>query len=289
MSKSILIAGASGALGFKLLKDFKSRGFKIRALTHSEEGLEKLKGEVDDIHYLDASEDKGKLEGITRDMDYVVSALGKSISLFHPDPDTFYESNYKANSHLLEDAKKYRVKKFIYVSMMGADSAYEYKIPGTHRKTEKDIQNSGLNYSIIRPVGFYSGLHDLIIMAKKKVIPLVGDGKAKTNSIFHGDLANFISDNFTGLPEILEIGGPKIHTREEMAVMIQEKIGGKIIKVPESIAKSGSEVPKLFAKENLGHKLDYFSYIMSNDMIGQSRGSLTFKDYLNQIDLENID
>ena len=118
MSKSILIAGASGALGFKLLKDFKSQGFIIRALIHSEEGLEKLKGEVEDIHYLDASEDKGKLEGITRDMDYVVSALGKSISLFHPDSDTFYESNYKANSHLLEDAKKYRVKKFIYVSMM---------------------------------------------------------------------------------------------------------------------------------------------------------------------------
>jgi len=258
-------------------------------LTHSEEGLEKLRGAgIEDIHYLDASNDNGKLEGITRDMDYVISALGKSISLFHPDSDTFYKSNYKANIHLLEDAKKYGVKKFIYVSMLGADTASEYKIPGTHRETEKEIQQSGLNYSIIRPVGFYSGLNDLIIMAKKMVIPLVGDGKAKTNSIFHGDLANFISNNFAELPEILEIGGPEIHTREEMAVMIQERIGGRIIKVPKGIAKYGSEVPKLFARENLGHKLDYFSYIMSHDMIGQSRGTLTFKDYLDQVVLYNL-
>jgi len=289
MSKSILIAGASGALGFQVLKDFQSQGFKVSALTHSKEGLDKLKGEVEDIRYLDASDDTDKLEGITRNIDYVVSALGKSISLFHPDSDSFNESNYKANSHLLKDAKKYGVKKFIYISMKGADTATEFAIPGTHRKTEKEIQDSGLNYSIIRPVGFYSGLHDLIIMARNKVIPLVGDGKAKTNSIYQGDLADFITNHFADLPEIIEIGGPKIHTRKEMAEMIREKIGGKIIKVPEIIAEGGSEVPKLFAEENLGHKLDYFSYIMSNDVIAQTRGTLSFKEYLNQIDLENVE
>jgi len=289
MAKSVLLAGASGALGFEILKNLKSQGYNLRVITHSDEGLEKLKKWVEDIHYLDASEDKNKLEGLSRGMDYVISALGKSISLFHPDEDTFYESNYKANSHLLEDARKYGVKKFIYVSMLGADKASEFKIPGTHGKTEKEIRSSGLNYSIIRPVGFYSGLHDLIIMARKKVIPLVGDGKARTNSIYHGDLATFIGNHFTELPEIMEVGGPKIHIREEMAEMIKNRIGGRIIKVPEAIAKAGSEVPKLFTKENLGYKLKYFSYIMSNDMIGQSRGSLTFTEYLNQIDLEELE
>ena len=34
----------------------------------------------------------------------------------------------------------------------------------------------------------------LTLIADK--IPLVGDGNAETNSIFHGDLASFISNNF---------------------------------------------------------------------------------------------
>lgn len=289
MSKSILLAGASGALGFKILKNLKSQAYRLRVITHTEEGLDELKKEVSDIHYLNAAEDFDKLTHITQDIDYVISALGKSVSLFHPDSDTFNKSNFKANRNLLKAAEINNVKKFVYVSMKGAESASNFTIPGTHRKTELELLKAKLPYSIIRPVGFFSGLHDLIIMARNKFIPVVGDGSARTNSIYHGDLANFIGNNFIDLPQMIEVGEPKIHTRLEMAKMIQKKIGGKIIKVPTNLAKTGSEIPKIFAEENLGHKLDYFSYIMSNDMIGQARGELTFKEYLEEIDLSKLD
>ncbi len=66
---------------------------------------------------------------------------------------------------------------------------------------EDALQASGLDYTIIRPVGFFSGLNDLAIMAKRKVIPIVvGDGQAKTNSIHQKDLAKVVVDNCMKAP-----------------------------------------------------------------------------------------
>ncbi|MDN3593943.1 SDR family oxidoreductase [Zunongwangia endophytica] len=288
METTILIVGASGELGMHLVQESKKKGFKVRALTRSEEGFEKLREHTDDIWRVDASSEKNKLHDITKGVEYIVSALGKSISLFHPTPNSFYENNYKANANIIADAKRNNVKRFFYVSMKGADSASEFTIPRMHKKVEDELEKSGLDYSVIRPVGFFSGLDDLVIMAKRKVIPLIGDGQAKTNSIYHGDLANYIMTTFLDLPKLIEIGGPSIHTREEMAEMIQKHVGGKIIKLPTGLAKVGSNVSKLISKEQFGHKLSYFTYIMTHDMIASKRGFLTFDDYLQNVDLNEI-
>lgn len=288
MASTILILGASGALGMHLVKESKKNGFLIRALTHSQKGISKVQPYTNDIWCLDASAANQQLQEITKGVDYVISALGKSISLFNPTPNSFYENNYKANVKLVAAAKKHQVKKFLYVSMKGADSASQFTIPRTHKMVEEELEKSDLEYTIIRPVGFYSGLNDLITMAKRQVIPLVGDGQAKTNSIFQGDLAYYILKNFLELPKLLEIGGPKIHTRKEMAEMIQKRIGGKILTVPTSLARAGSEFSKLISEKELGNKLAYFTHIMSHDMIGEKKGMLDFDEYLKEIELDAI-
>jgi uncharacterized protein YbjT (DUF2867 family) len=152
---------------------------------------------------------------------------------------------------------------------------------------EDELRSSGLDYTIIRPVGFFSGLNDLAIMAKRKVIPIIGDGQAKTNSIHHADLAEVVVKYLYEGPEILEVGGPLIHTRLEMAEMIKEKIGGQIITVPKNIAEMGVAIPKFFS-DNLGDKLDYFTFITTNDMLGEKHGSLTFEKYLKGLDLNKL-
>ena len=286
--EKILILGASGALGEYILKECYSRNFKIRVLTHSKEGHQKVRSYTDDIWCANAQEDLTKIKGITKGVDYVISALGKSVSLFSPGPNSFFEIDYKANVNILQEAKENGVKRFFYISMKGAEEASEYTIPGIHKLMEDELKESGINYSIVRPVGFYSGLNDLVIMAKRKVIPLIGDGEAKTNSIFHGDLANYIMTEFLNLPELKEVGGPQIHTRMEMAKMIQKKIGGEIIKIPKSIAKHGSKLPKLLQLDEISDKLAYFRYIMSKDMIAEEHGKMSFETYLDQIDTEDI-
>lgn len=285
--EKILVAGASGALGTEIVKLLNQKEVPLRVLARSSDGAAKLAPYTNDVWKGDASTKSPELKDITKDISIVISALGKSVSLFSPSDDSFYESDYIANKTILDDAIKNGVKRFVYVSIKGADVDEDYSIAKAHKMFENELRSSGLNYTIIRPVGFYSGLNDLAILAKRKVIPIVGDGEAKTNSIHHKDLAEVVISYCEEGPEIIEVGGPKIHTRMEMAEMVKDKIGGQIIKVPKTIAEMGAKIPNIFS-EGMGDKLDYFTFITTNDMIGEPHGSITFEEYLQTLDLKEL-
>lgn len=285
--KSILVAGGSGALGIELLKLLLKEDLPVRVLTRSKEGVEKVKGFSDDVWRADGAKDPGLIKGITKGITTVISALGESLSMFTRSQDTYYESNYLANKAILRDALNHNVKRFIYVSIKGADTLPQYKIPNTHKLFEDDLINSGINYTIIRPLGFFSGLNDLVIMGKRKIIPVIGTGKSLTNSIHHKDLAAVILSFLVTGPQVVEVGGPEVHTRKDMAAMTAEKTGALLIHVPIWLAKLGSKPPKLFTK-NLGENLSYFIHITTHDMLSTKNGSITFKEYLDTLDIDKL-
>ncbi|MGM0932787.1 MAG: SDR family oxidoreductase [Bacteroidota bacterium] len=285
----ILIVGASGALGTEIINLLKEEGKDIRALTRSDKGVSKLTDYTDDVWKGDAGKDPEGIKDITKDVTTVISALGKSISLFTPSEESYFESDFKANKNILDDAVRNGVQRFIYVSIMGADSTKDYSIARAHKLFEDELRNSGIDYTILRPVGFFSGLNDLAIMAKRKVIPLIGSGDVQTNSIHHQDLAAVAVSYLTEGPELVEVGGPNVHTRREMAQMIKEIVGGEIIEIPEPMAKISASLglPKIFS-EGINDKLDYFTFITTNDMIGETNGKISFREYLGNLDLKKI-
>ncbi len=285
MEEKILLAGASGALGLEVLKLLHQQGKDVRALVHSEDGAEEVSPYTNDIWKADASEGNEVIRDITKDVSIVISTLGKSVSLFTNRGKSFVENDFYANSNILDDAIKNGVKRFIYVSIKGAEKALEYEVAKSHKMFEDALEASGLDHTIIRPVGFYSGLHDLAIMAKRKVIPIVGDGEAKTNSIHQKDLAKVVVKYLQEGPELKEVGGPLIHTRREMADMVAKKVGGKVIPVPEEIAEWGMFLPEM-VDDDISAKLHYFKFVTTHDMVGEKNGEITFEEYLNSLDLE---
>lgn len=287
MAEKILVAGASGALGLEIMKFLKEEGHSLRALVYSSSGASKVAPYTEDIWKADASEGVTEIGGITKGVSHVFSAMGKSVSLFTNEGESFMESDFYANSNLLEDAVSNGVKRFIYVSIKGADTGQEYEIAKAHKKFEDALRASGLDYTIVRPVGFFSGLNDLVIMAKRKIIPIIGDGEARTNSIHQTDLAERVVSYLEEGPELIEVGGPLIHTRREMAEMIKERIGGQILPVPEKVAELGMFLPEMVS-DNISAKLSYFKYITSNDMIGEKTGKITFKEYLESLDQKKL-
>lgn len=285
--KNILVAGASGALGIEILKLLRKENLYVRALIRSKESLKKTDDLSNDVWQANAAEDPELIKDITKGVSTVISALGESVSMFTRAKDTYYESNYLANKAILQDALNHNVNRFVYVSIKGADTLPQYKIPHTHKLFEDDLINSGINYTIIRPVGFFSGLNDLVIMGKRKIIPVIGSGKAQTNSIHQKDLAAVILSFLYNGPQVIEVGGPEVHTRKEMAAMIAEKTGAYKIHVPKWLAKLGSKPPKLFTK-NLGENINYFTHITTHDMLGTPYGTITFKEYLDTLDLNKL-
>jgi uncharacterized protein YbjT (DUF2867 family) len=282
----IMIAGATGTLGLEITRILHREGTPIRALVHKVKNIDKVKAYTKDIVIVDARK-PNQLKGAFEDVDVVFSTIGKSVSLFKQDTGTYDSIDFEANRNLIQEAHSSGVRRVVYTSIMGSAKDNPLKLAQTHYKVEQLIASLFDSYTILRPTGFYSGLHDWIIFSKRGLIPVIGDGSWKTNSIYQKDLAEFAVQSLWEGPKVVEIGGPQIHSRLEMAEIIREKTGARIIHIPDSVAK-GLNLPLRLIRPSLYHNLDYFRYVCTRDMVGEKVGKLTFKEYIEQLDLDKL-
>lgn len=284
--EKVLVAGASGALGFEVLKKLNRLKIPSRALIHSTQQISKVNTFTNDVFVADARSPEA-LKGACKGIGIIFSALGKSVSLFKPRLTSYEEIDYSGNYNILQEALKSGVRRFVYTSIMGSDSASYLEIGKVHWKIQKLLRTSSLNHTIIKPVGFFSGLNDLIILAKRGIIPLPGSGEARTNSIHPEDLAQVAIDHLFEGPPVVEAGGPHIHSRNEMAHMIKEKTNAKIVHFPTGLVKAGV-LPFYLIKKSFAANLSYFTHVTTNHMIAPRYGKITFKDYLDNLDINQL-
>jgi uncharacterized protein YbjT (DUF2867 family) len=280
--KKILIAGAAGGLGKEVLEELKRRGYYVKALAIDDKDASKIKNIADEVAIGDAS-DPETLSGIMDNTDIVFSALGKSVSLFSPDDTSFFEVDYTANKNLIDKAKESGVKRFVYISIYGSDKFGEFELAKVHRNVEKELFDSGMSYTIIRPVGMFTGLLDYIRMAKNGLIVTSGKGENKTNPIHEEDLAVLCADNIEEGEEIIEAGGPEIFTRNQIAELAREAVGDAVhIHIPEVIVEGSLPLVKMY-NESFFDKLAFFNNVLTHDVVAPQYGSRKLKDYFEEM------
>lgn len=284
--EKILVTGASGSLGLEVTKRLFSLGYSIRVLIHKVENIHQIKAYTQDIIIADARK-PNQLLGICEGIEVLISTLGKSVSLFKSERGSYDSIDFEGNRNILLQAEKSRVGRVIFTSILGCSEVNTLRIAKVHYEVEKLIAEKFSNHTIFRPTGFYSGLNDLIIMGKRGIIPVIGDGAYRTNSIHQKELALSMVKLLKEGPQLVKIGGPEIHTRKEMAQIIREKTGGRIIHLPHAIVK-GSICLIWPIKPSLYHNMDYFRYVTTRDMIGERNGQITFQAYLDNLDLNEL-
>ncbi|MCC3444035.1 MAG: NAD(P)H-binding protein, partial [Microcoleus sp. PH2017_03_ELD_O_A] len=114
--------------------------------------------------------------------------------------------------------------------VLGVDRGYEDSaVFKAKREVEKYLQNSGLNYTILRPAGFASSLLPLAERFRETgLYLLIGDGKNRTSVVSTDDLAHIAADSPTvegARNQILSVGGPDVLTRDDIA-----RIFGRLFK-----------------------------------------------------------
>ena len=284
--EKILVTGASGALGLEVTKRLFSLGYPLRVMIHDVKSANQIKTFTRDIIIADARK-PDQLLGVCEGIKVLISTLGKSLSLFKNDRGSYEDIDYEGNKNILKEAEKSGVGRVIFTSILGCSEFNTLMIAKVHYEVEKLIAEKFSNHTIFRPTGFFSGLNDLIILGKRGIIPVIGDGHHKTNSIHQKDLAYTLVDMLKEGPPLIKIGGPQIHTRKEMAEMIQKKTGGRIIHLPNILVKGA--IPIVWpVKPSLFHNMDYFRFVTTRDMIGEKYGQITFKSYLEELDLNEL-
>ncbi len=115
MEKTALIAGSTGYLGRFAVRAFKSRGYRVRALTRSEERLGQpgpfaapaVADCVDEVFVGEVTKPE-TLEGLMEGVDVVFSSIGISRQR---DGLTFEQVDHQANRLLIDLAKQADVEK----------------------------------------------------------------------------------------------------------------------------------------------------------------------------------
>ena len=228
--KRVLIAGATGYLGKYAVKAFKERGYWVRVLSRSKEKLFEpgpftapalSADDMDDV-FIGEITRPDTLVGVMDGIDMVYSSVGISRQR---DGLTFEQVDYQCNRNLIDLCRGSPVRRFVYVSMQGAEDIMHLAITRAHEKVVTDLKQSGMEYRIVRPCGYFSDMGALYDMASKGRAFLVGAGNNKMNPIHGHDLAEVCVDTAEGDVLEVEAGGPDIMTQREAAALAFEVAG----------------------------------------------------------------
>ena len=278
----VVLAGAFGHLGLDILRSLIRDGNEVVALDLKEKDVPELKGKYT-FHPIDIT-NKETLKGTCEGADVVITTVGlvgKSAKL------TNYDIDLNGNLNLLNEAKEAGVKKFLYVSVIHAETAPDVPMLEAKHQFEEKLKASGLAYTIIRPTGyFYDIAHVFQPMIEKGKVTLLGHKDHPVNVIDTPDLADFIVSK---IPEkenkTYEVGGTETYNYKEIAELFFNAAHKKV-KISRAPVFLFDLIIKKAAKKDDGREaiIRFSKWTLTHDMEGSTKvGTHSFKEYVKSL------
>ncbi len=150
---SLLVIGATGTLGRQVVRHALDQGLKVRCLVRipkkasflREWGAELVQGSLIKPETLTEA-----LEDMTQVIDAATTRATDSLRIKAVDWD--------GKLALIQAAEKAKIEKFVFFSIMNAELYPQVPLMEIKHCTEKFLQKTDLNYTILRPCGFMQGL-----------------------------------------------------------------------------------------------------------------------------------
>ena len=273
----VVLAGAYGNLGADVFRSLIAKGHEVIALDMAQRDIGIDSGFK--FIKIDVTDPK-TLEGVCDGADALITTVGLtkgSATISN------YDIDYQGNLNLLAEAKKAGIKKFVYISVVKADTAPD--VPMVHAKYlfEEELKKSGVPYVIHRPTGyFYDIIKVFRPMIEKGEVTLLGKEPVYANIVSTEDFASFIVDHITDENVTYSVGGKEKYSYEEIDKMCFEAAG------KEPVIKRAS--PKIFdmlawinkLKKNGKEAIIKFSkWTLTHDMVGDTvAGDMSFAEYI---------
>ncbi len=268
---TVLLAGATGYLGGHIAKELQIRTLQTKILVRNTNKAKGLSSESATVIKAEVTNPE-TLKGHFNDVDTVISTVGITRQ---KDGLTYWEVDYQANVNLLKEAMASGVRKFIYVSVLNGNLHRNLKILEAKESFVDELVTSGLEFTIIRPNGFFSDMKDFLEMAQRGKVYLFGSGEQKFNPIHGKDLAIACVDAIESDQTEINIGGPDILTQNEVAEMALTACGNpvKITHLPHGLRKCIVWILRAFTSSKTYGPIEFFLTLMAEDAIAPRYGS----------------
>tara|TARA_B100000700_G_C14952778_1_gene812485 strand:- start:33 stop:1013 length:981 start_codon:yes stop_codon:yes gene_type:complete len=149
----VLVIGGTGTVGRQIARTAIDAGHKVRCMVRTprkasflqEWGCEITQGDLLNIESLEYA-----LEGIDAVIDAATSRPD--------DPNSVYETDWEGKLNLYRTCDRLNTKRVIFLSLLEAENHREVPLMDIKYCTEKLLENSTLDYTILQGVAFMQGL-----------------------------------------------------------------------------------------------------------------------------------
>lgn len=253
----ILVAGGTGFLGSAIVGRLVDRGAPVAVLTRDPERAARAARE--DIAFRVGDVQRPEtLPVALSGVDVVIDCVQfPGFPVEDPGRDrTFLDVDAAGARALTEAARLTGVRKFVYLSGVGADitsSRQWYRAKGI---AEAAVAGSELDYAIVRPSWVYGpgdaslNRFATIIRWFPGIFPQIGPGMQRLNPVYIDDVAELVADvTLTGVADgrTVEIGGPEVMTLDEILRVTMRVLGREkpIVHFPIPLVKAGARLLEL--------------------------------------------
>jgi uncharacterized protein YbjT (DUF2867 family) len=240
----IIITGATGFVGEEIVKQARAAGHPVRAIVRDPQraswlaeryGVELFHGNV-----LYAP----SIEGAMQDGKCVIHLVG---IIREWKENTFERVHVQATKHVIDEAKKAGVKRFVHMSALGTRENARSRYQQTKSAGEDCVRKSGLAWTIFRP-SFIYGPKDKAINTLAKLVrrlpfvPVLGSGNTRIQPISVANVARaFVGAirNDESVSQVYDLCGPEAFTWNELYDKLQIILGTRKPKwhLPLAIAR----------------------------------------------------
>jgi uncharacterized protein YbjT (DUF2867 family) len=257
----ILVTGANGHLGIRLIRSLANRGAasaKVRALVRSERAAnvvrdlpEGCRPEIRIVDYGDAE----AIEAAAGGCDRIVHLIG---ILKETSSARYADAHESASLALARAAERVGARRIVYMSILGADPAEGNACLASKGRAERILLRGRVPVTVIR-VPMVLGPGEIAAFALRSqirafLVPLVRGGAAFEQPIDAKDVTTAIENALaeeTGDDAVLDLAGPESLTHRELVCRAANLIARKprFLPVPLAVSSLFARLAERFADE----------------------------------------
>lgn len=276
----VLVAGATGRLGMRLVRRLRGEGCWVRALVREPERIGLLRRHIHEVVQgdLTTAVPPEACEGI----DVVFSCAGASTRVLDGHNESSFESvNHYGNVGLLRAALRARVQRFLYVAPLGADRLAHTAFGGAHERFVEVLHRSPMSHTVIRPTVYFEHVDEAVTLLRAGHGWTLGSGGARTNPIHEADLADYCVGVLDAREDEVAVGGPAVFTRDQVAALARQAVAGQHGEAPaQHDARAAVASALRVSNRRVRELLEFSAEISRMDVVGPPYGAHDLQTHL---------